>query len=93
MSQLLHIDAEYKQWIQELSLRYRQSQIYNLYSSLSENLRQPADDYEMQFCNYELIHPIGISKYELAQQQLPKDIQSVLPSVEEIENELNSKDK
>lgn len=37
--------------------------------------------------------PIGISKYELAQQQLPKDIQSVLPSVEEIENELNNKDK
>lgn len=34
--------------------------------------------------------PIGISKYELAQQQLPKDIQSVLPSVEEIENELNN---
>lgn len=27
MSQLLHIDAAYKQWIQELSLRYRQSQI------------------------------------------------------------------
>ena len=35
--------------------------------------------------------PIGISKYELAQQQLPKDIQSALPSVEEIENELNNK--
>lgn len=34
--------------------------------------------------------PIGISKYELAQQQLPKDVQSVLPSVEEIENELNN---
>jgi len=68
MSQLLHIDAAYKQWIQELSLRYHQSQIYNLYSSLSENRRQvadelvnanrrqPADDFEMQFCNYELIH-------------------------------------
>ena len=68
MSQLLHIDAAYKQWIQELSLRYRQSQIYNLYSSLSENRRQspdelvnanrqhPADDFKMQFCNYELIH-------------------------------------
>ena len=27
MSQLLHIDAEYKQWIQELSLRYRRSWI------------------------------------------------------------------
>ena len=65
MSQLLHIDAEYKQWIQELSLRYRQSQIYNLYSPLSENRRQPAeelenvnrqqpaDDFEMQFCTYE----------------------------------------
>ena len=37
--------------------------------------------------------PIGISKYELAQQQLPQDIQAVLPSVEEIENELNNKDK
>lgn len=34
--------------------------------------------------------PIGISKYELAQQQLPKDVQAVLPSVEEIENELNN---
>lgn len=33
--------------------------------------------------------PIGISKYELTQQQLPQDIQAVLPSVEEIENELN----
>ena len=37
--------------------------------------------------------PIGISKYELAQQQLPQDVQAVLPSVEEIENELNDKDK
>ena len=27
MSQLLQIDAEYKQWIQELSLRYRRSRI------------------------------------------------------------------
>lgn len=27
MSQLLHIDAEYKQWIQALSLRYRRSRI------------------------------------------------------------------
>lgn len=36
--------------------------------------------------------PIGISKYELAQQQLPQDIQAVLPSIEEIENELNYKD-
>ena len=68
MSQLIHIDAEYKQWIQELSMRYRQSQIYNLYSSLLENRRQPADeleninrhqpadDFEMQFCNYEIMH-------------------------------------
>jgi len=37
--------------------------------------------------------PIGISKYELAQQPLPKDIQAVLPSIEEIENKLNDKDK
>ncbi|MGN1157281.1 MAG: YhcG family protein [Agathobacter sp.] len=37
--------------------------------------------------------PIGISKYELAQQQLPKDVQAVLPSIEEIENKLNDKDK
>ena len=36
--------------------------------------------------------PIGISKYELAQ-QLPKDVQSVLPLIEEIENELNDKGK
>ena len=113
MSQLLHIDAAYKQWIQELSLRYRQSQIkasirvnsemlrfywsvgkditerqfdnkygshfyenlsrdlvaalnikkgfsptnlkytkyfYQLYSSLAENRRQPADDFELLFC-------------------------------------------
>jgi len=131
MSQLLHIDAVYKQWIQELSLRYHQSQIkasirvnsemlrfywfvgkdiaerqfdnkygthfyenlsrdlvaalnvkkglaptslrytkyfYQLYSPLYENrrqpdddlneviYRQPADDFEMQFCNYELMH-------------------------------------
>lgn len=131
MSQLLHIDAVYKQWIQELSLRYHQSQIkasirvnsemlrfywfvgkdiaerqfdnkygthfyenlsrdlvaalnvkkglaptslrytkyfYQLYSPLYENrrqpdddlneviYRQPADDFEMQFCNYELTH-------------------------------------
>ena len=131
MSQLLHIDAEYKQWIQELSLRYRQSQLkasirvnsemlrfywsigkditerqfdnkygthfyenlskdlvaalnvkkglaptslrytkyfYQLYSPLFEkrrqtadelvdvNRQQPADDFEMQFCDYELIH-------------------------------------
>ena len=130
MSQLLHIDAEYKQWIQELSLRYRRSQIkasirvnskmlrlywsvgkdlaerqfdnkygshfyenlskdlvaalnvkkglvstslrytkyiYQLYSPLFENrlqpaddlndaiYQQPADDFEMQFCNYELM--------------------------------------
>ena len=27
MSRLLHIDAEYKQWIQDLSLRYRPSRI------------------------------------------------------------------
>ena len=119
MSQLLHIDAAYKQWIQELSLHYRRSQIkasirvnsemlrfywsvgkdiaerqfdnkygshfyenlskdlvdalnvkkgfsptnlkytkyfYQLYSPLFENRRQPADDFEMQFCNYELMH-------------------------------------
>ena len=131
MSQLLHIDAAYKQWIQELSLRYRRSQIkasirvnsemlrfywsvgkdiaerqfdnkygshfyenlskdlvdalnvkkglaptslrytkyfYQLYSPLFENrrqpaddlkdaiYRQPADDFELQFCNYELMH-------------------------------------
>lgn len=265
MSQLLHIDTEYKQWIQELSLRYRQSQIkasirvnsemlrfywsvgkditerqfdnkygthfyenlsrdlvaalnvkkgfsptnlkytkyfYSLYSPLSENRQQPADElvdgnrqqpadeFELLFCipwshhqriidkakgdsvgrefrlnaggkdkyidllfyiiplhrycvievkttefdfqdvgqlagytamvddllntpndnpsigllickernavlaRYALSRinaPIGISKYELAQQQLPKDIQSALPSVEEIENELNNK--
>lgn len=34
--------------------------------------------------------PIGISKYELAQQQLPQDFQTIQPSVEEIENELNN---
>ena len=119
MSQLLHIDAEYKQWIQELSLRYHQSHIkasirvnsemlrfywsvgkditerqfdnkygshfyenlskdlvaalnvkkgfsptnlkytkyfYQLYSSLAGNRRQPADDFELLFCNYELMH-------------------------------------
>ena len=27
MSALIHIDTEYKQWIQELSKRYRRSQI------------------------------------------------------------------
>ena len=39
MSQLLHIDAEYKQWIQELSLRYRQSQIKASIRVNSEMLR------------------------------------------------------
>ena len=35
--------------------------------------------------------PIGISEYELAKQQLPRDIQSVLPTEEEIANKLNDK--
>ena len=39
MSQLLHIDAEYKKWIQELSLRYRQSQIKASIRVNSEMLR------------------------------------------------------
>ena len=39
MSQLLHMDAEYKQWIQELSLRYRQSQIKASIRVNSEMLR------------------------------------------------------
>ena len=39
MSQLSHIDAEYKQWIQELSLRYRQSQIKASIRVNSEMLR------------------------------------------------------
>jgi hypothetical protein len=39
MSQLLHIDAEYKQWIQELSLRYRQNQIKASIRVNSEMLR------------------------------------------------------
>lgn len=39
MSQLLHIDTEYKQWIQELSLRYRQSQIKASIRVNSEMLR------------------------------------------------------
>ena len=39
MSQLLHIDAEYKQWIQELSLCYRQSQIKASIRVNSEMLR------------------------------------------------------
>ena len=34
--------------------------------------------------------PIGISEYELAKQQLPKELQDKLPSVEEIEQRLNS---
>ena len=33
--------------------------------------------------------PIGISEYELAKQQLPKEMQTALPTVEEIQNELN----
>jgi len=33
--------------------------------------------------------PIGISEYELAKQQLPKDMQSALPTTEEIESKLN----
>ena len=34
--------------------------------------------------------PIGISEYEVAKQQLPKDLQDKLPSVEEIEQRLNN---
>ena len=34
--------------------------------------------------------PIGISEYELAKQQLPKELQDKLPSVEEIEQRLNN---
>ena len=34
--------------------------------------------------------PIGISEYEVAKQQLPKELQDKLPSVEEIEQRLNS---
>jgi len=34
--------------------------------------------------------PIGISEYELAKQQLPKELEDKLPSVEEIEQRLNS---
>ena len=33
--------------------------------------------------------PIGISEYELAKQQLTRDIQSALPTEEEIANKLN----
>lgn len=33
--------------------------------------------------------PIGISEYEVAKQQLPKELQEKLPSVEEIEQRLN----
>ncbi len=33
--------------------------------------------------------PIGISEYELARQQLPKEMQSALPTEEEIANKLN----
>lgn len=39
MSQLLHIDAVYKQWIQELSLRYRRSRIKASIRVNSEMLR------------------------------------------------------
>lgn len=34
--------------------------------------------------------PIGISEYELAKQQLPKELQDRLPSIEEIEQRLNN---
>lgn len=33
--------------------------------------------------------PIGISKYELSQQSLPKELQDKLPTESEIENGLN----
>lgn len=33
--------------------------------------------------------PIGISEYEVAKQQLPKELEDKLPSVEEIEQRLN----
>ena len=34
--------------------------------------------------------PIGISEYEVAKQQLPKELEDKLPSVEEIEQRLNN---
>lgn len=42
---------------------------------------------------YALSHinaPIGISEYELARQQLPQDMQSALPTTDEIESKLNN---
>ena len=34
--------------------------------------------------------PIGISEYEVTKQQLPKELQGKLPSVEEIEQRLKA---
>ena len=33
--------------------------------------------------------PIGISEYELSKRQLPKEVESALPTIEEIETKLN----
>ena len=51
------------------------------------NRQQPADELE----NVNRQQPADDFKKVL--RQLPKDVQAVLPSVEEIENELNDKDK
>ena len=73
MSQLLHIDAAYKQWIQELSLRYRRSQIKASIRVNSEMLRfywsVGKDIVERQFDN-----KYGSHFYE----NLSKDLVAVL---------------
>ena len=52
------------------------------------NRQQPADELE----NVNRQQPADDFEKKVLR-QLPKDVQAVLPSVEEIENELNNKDK
>lgn len=53
-------------------------------------LCQNNDRIKAEYALRDVNKPIGISEYELAQ-ALPKDIKSSLPSIEDIENELNNK--
>ena len=50
---------------------------------------QEKDNVLAQYALESSNQPLGISEYELAQ-ALPKDIKSSLPSIEDIENELNN---
>lgn len=56
----------------------------SLKSFLHENCRQLADDFRKP-----INATIGISEYEIACKQLPKELLDKMPTVEEIESGLN----